>query len=259
MIAYIDSVSVQAPGMEGWEPACSLLRGEQPYEFAPLSKYAPAFLPANERRRTTDTIKLALRTAEACTAGYADEAIAAMLTLFASVDGDTAISAQMTTTILDDEPMISPIQFHNSVHNAPAGYWMIGKGNQQAASAISAGDFQIANSLLEGVTQLDDCHPTLLLVGYDLPIDPVIETFQPAMQPFAFGLVLSLQPSPRSLAKISLSITQQPTEQASHPLFGDNRAAQVWPLLESLANHQNCVVRLPLSKTQSVQIHLESL
>ncbi|WP_178862911.1 beta-ketoacyl synthase chain length factor [Thiomicrorhabdus cannonii] len=257
MIAYIDSVSVQAPGMEGWEPACAVLRGEQPYEFAPLSKYAPAFLPANERRRTTDTIKLALRTAEACTADYADDAIAAMLTLFASVDGDTAISAQMTTAILEDEPMISPIQFHNSVHNAPAGYWMIGKGNRQAASAISAGDYQLANSLLEGLSQLDANHPQLLLVAYDLPIDPVIETFQPKIEPFAFGMVLSAQPSPRCLAKIQLSLVQQPSEVTSHPLFGDNRAAQIWPLLASLARHQNGLHLLPLSNSQSLQITLE--
>lgn len=254
MIAYIDSVSVQAPGLEGWEPACSVLRGKKPYEFAPLSKYAPAFLPANERRRTTDTIKLALRTAEACTADYTDEAVAAMLTLFASVDGDTAISAQMTSAILADEPMISPIQFHNSVHNAPAGYWMIGKGNQQAASAISAGDFQIANSLLEGVTQLDAHHPPLLWVAYDLPIDPVIETFQPAMQPFAFGLVLSHAPTARTLAKISLSLTQQTTPLSPHPLFGANPAAQLWPLLEALATQHNRVLRWPLSNAQTLQV-----
>ncbi len=259
MKAYIEHIGLQAPGLEGWEASQTILTGGAPYQSEPLSKYSPQFLPANERRRTTPTIKLALRTAEETVTGYTPEAIAAMPTLFACVDGDTEISAKMTSAILQDEPMISPIHFHNSVHNAPAGYWMIGQRNQQAASAISAGEYQIANSFIEALSQLSDTHPKVLLVVYDLPIDPIIENYQPEMQPFAFGLVLTYQPSQQSLAELTLSLAPGEVQAPKSAWFGDNIAAQALPLLQSLAQYQSGEFAFPISSKLTANLALTPL
>lgn len=256
MKAYIEHIGLQAPGLEGWDASQTVLTGDTPYHSEPLSKYSPQFLPANERRRTTPTIKLALRTAEETVSGYVPEAIAAMPTLFACVDGDTEISAKMTSAILQDEPMISPIHFHNSVHNAPAGYWMIGQHNQQAASAISAGEYQIANSFIEALSQLSDTHPKVLLVVYDLPIDPIIESYQPAMQPFAFGLVLSHQPNDRTLAELSLSLAPGQVQAVKHDWFGDNVAAEALPILQRLAQKQAGQFAFPVSSQLTANLTL---
>ena len=51
---------------------------------------------------------------------------------------------------------ISPTRFHNSVHNAAAGYWTIGAGCMQATTALSAYDATFAEGLLEALAQLAD-------------------------------------------------------------------------------------------------------
>lgn len=248
MIAYIEHIGLQAPGLEGWKDSLQILQGHLPYKAEPLSKYSPQFLPPNERRRTTPTIKLALRTAESAVQEYSKADIANMPTLFCCVDGDTEISAKMTRAILQDEPMVSPIHFHNSVHNAPAGYWMIGQGNQQAASAISAGQYQVGNSLIEGMSQLHETSSKILLVMYDLPVDPVIETYQPEMTVFGVGLIISFQKTENSLAKLELSLTPGQVTPPKDEWFGENGAAQLLPLLKALAKRQDETFQYPLSK-----------
>ncbi|WP_373019565.1 beta-ketoacyl synthase chain length factor [Thiomicrorhabdus sp.] len=256
MIAYIESIGLQAPGLEGWQASQDVLRDAQPYQSVPLSKYSPQFLPANERRRTTDTIKLALRTAEEAVENYSEEQISQMPTLFACVDGDTTISAKMVEAVMAEEPMISPIHFHNSVHNAPAGYWMIGKHNQQAASAISAGDYQIANTLIETLTQLSAAHPKVMLVVYDLPIDPEIKKHSPDFQAFAFSMVLSLQPTPDSIAEIELTLSDEMPQNDPVKAFPENKAAEFLPVLKSIAKRQSGAFRFPLSAKQAIRLNL---
>jgi hypothetical protein len=239
MNAYIQAIGLQAPGLEGWCQSHSVLTGERPYQAIPLTHYSPQFLPPNERRRTTDTIKLALRTAEDTTRDLDDTTRSTLPAIFACVDGDTAISAQMTQAILSDEPMVSPIHFHNSVHNAPAGYWMIGQRNHQAASAVSAGDHQLGNALLETCSQLDNLTSDVMLILYDLPIDPIIETYQPDRVPFGAGLILSQTPAPGALAQIEIDLEPSPPPVESNKnWFGANPAAQILPLLQAIAKGQ---------------------
>jgi len=254
MKAYINAIGLQANGLEGWTNSQTILTAQQPYQAKPLSKYSPLFLPANERRRATSTIKLALRTAEE-TLQNADKQTKPVPTLFACVDGDTEISAKMTSAILMDEPMVSPIHFHNSVHNAPAGYWMIGQKNQQAASAISAGEYQIATLFLEAMSQLSKEQPEILLIAYDLPIDPVIESITQPRNPFAFGLLLSLYASSQNIAEINTKIINKSiTTRSISDWFGDNQAAQFLPVLKALAKKQHYVIEFALSKTLSHQL-----
>jgi hypothetical protein len=163
----------------------------------------------------------------------------------------------MTSAILADEPMVSPIHFHNSVHNAPAGYWMIGQKNTAPSSSISVGAYQVANSFLEAITQLAEGHEQLLLVMYDLPIDPIIESYQPPMTAFGVGFLLSAQPSPQTLAGLQIQWVAQPCETAQIVTpFGENAAAQVWPLLQGLAQQAVTTWRYPLSDCLSADITL---
>ncbi|MDG6774332.1 beta-ketoacyl synthase chain length factor [Thiomicrorhabdus sp. ZW0627] len=256
MIAYIESIGLQAPGLESWQASQEVLQDKQPYQSEPLSKYSPKFLPANERRRTTDTIKLALRTAEEAVENYSEEQISQMPTLFACVDGDTTISAKMVEAVMEEEPMISPIHFHNSVHNAPAGYWMIGQHNQQAASAISAGDYQIANTLIEAITQLSNAHPKVLLVIYDLPINPEIKKHSPEVQAFACALVLSLQPTADSIAEIELTLSDKIYKIDPVEAFPENKAAEFLPVLKSIAKREAGEFHFPLSAKQAISLNL---
>ena len=118
-------LGVMAPGLPGWKAAAPILREGAGYRPEPLSKLVPQMLPANERRRTTATIKLAL---EAGAEAMGDDG-AAPAAVFASSDGDLDIVHLLCSALALPERAVSPTHFHNSVHNAPAGYWSIASGN----------------------------------------------------------------------------------------------------------------------------------
>lgn len=278
MKARILSVGLTAPGLVDFETLTQMaLAGQTPDTSAALVKYSPLFLPANERRRTTPTIKLALKTAEDALIQYhqawsnADSITdLALPVLFVSKDGDTFISARMCQAVSEAEPMISPTQFHNSVHNAPAGYWMIGQQNQAPASAISVGDYAIANGLLEAILQSQRYGKPVLMVVYDLPLDelmPVTEA-QKSQLPFAFSMVLDasvLAPeAERGCPQLSLYITPQasPTSVVKgHNPYAGVPAAEAYPLLRAIALFEREAelfeMHFPLNRNNSIKVSLE--
>jgi hypothetical protein len=73
----------------------------------------------------------------------------------------------MCATLASDPAAISPIRFHNSVHNAAAGYWTIGNGCLAAATAISAGEASFAQGLVEALSQLACGEDAVLLAAFD--------------------------------------------------------------------------------------------
>ena len=246
MKANILSVGLTAPGLVNFESfRAMMLSGQEPNTSEPLEKYSPAFLPANERRRTTATIKLALKTAEEGLTSYKEqfpEADLQIPVLFVSKDGDTLISARMCQAVSETEPMISPTQFHNSVHNAPAGYWMIGQENRAPASAISVGDYAIANGLLEAVLQSQSESKPVLVVIYDLPFDDLmpVHDFMKGQAPFAFSLILDASGvnQSESLPELSLSLTQVDGDQPANNPYQGLPAAEGYPLLQAIVLSQ---------------------
>ena len=62
--AYVESIGLHAPGLEGWSSSCDILRGEREYLAAELTRYKPQLLPANERRRATTSVRIAFGACE---------------------------------------------------------------------------------------------------------------------------------------------------------------------------------------------------
>jgi hypothetical protein len=118
------------------------------------------------RWRAPESVAVALEVAlAACTDAQCDPATLA--SVFASTPGDLAITDYMCATLLADPRALSPTRFHNSVHNAAAGYWTIGNHCVRATTAISAFDASFAQGLLEALLQLAAGEPAMLLVAYD--------------------------------------------------------------------------------------------
>ena len=269
MKAQILSIGLTAPSLVDFESFKKMmLNNQSPDTSETLEKYSPTFLPANERRRTTATIKLALKTAEEALVAFQQtypEADTKLPVLFVCKDGDTLISARMCQAVSEEEPMISPTQFHNSVHNAPAGYWMIGQENQSPASAISVGEYAIANGLLEAVLQSQSYGKPVLMVIYDLPLDELmpVDELQKSQAPFAFSMILdACDLSDKSDYPIlSLSITQDALQQSlkSNPYMGVP-AAEAYPLLQSIALYQagneDCEMNFPLNRNNFIKVSL---
>lgn len=190
--ATIEGVGFWTNGLPSWDAARAFAdNGVLPAE-AP-ARPSPQLLAPNERRRAPETVAVALEVAQAACAAAGREA-AALPSVFASTHGDLGITDYMCATLASDPRSVSPTRFHNSVHNAAAGYWTIGAGAMQPATAISAFDATFAQGLLEALVQLDSGSDAVLLVAYDSQATGPLATVTPSTGLLGAALVLSRQP-----------------------------------------------------------------
>ncbi len=163
--ARIEGIAFWTNGLPSWRDACAFVASGTLPEGA-ATKPSPQLLAPNERRRAPESVAVALDVAlAACNA--ADRDPAALPSVFASTHGDLSITDYMCATLASDPRAVSPTKFHNSVHNAAAGYWTIGAGCMEAANAISAYDASFAEGLIDALAQLAEGTESVLLVGYD--------------------------------------------------------------------------------------------
>ncbi|HPF25804.1 MAG TPA: beta-ketoacyl synthase chain length factor, partial [Steroidobacteraceae bacterium] len=143
---YVEGIALWAPLLPGWELAREILRSERTPTANPAPRPAPTLLAPTERRRAPDTVAIALEVAtRACELAQRDPA--SMCSVFASTHGDLAVTDSMCATLAKTPALVSPIKFHNSVHNAAAGYWTIGVGCEQPYTAVSAWQHTFAAGL----------------------------------------------------------------------------------------------------------------
>lgn len=236
---FIDGIGFWAPGLSGWDAAARALREGAAGDTATAAKPSPASLPPAERRRAPEPVLLAVEAAgQACAMAGRDPATLA--SVFVSTHGDLAITDAMCTTLADDPRELSPTRFHNSVHNAPAGYWTVATGCHASATAISAEQASFAAGLLEAAVEAHDGRDAVLLVAYDIAARGPLAEVARSTSPFAVAFVLSPERSERSLAGLRLQRrAQQSTSSnaasALDALTGNPTAAQALPLLASIA------------------------
>ncbi|HEX4986511.1 MAG TPA: beta-ketoacyl synthase chain length factor [Burkholderiales bacterium] len=233
MKAFVEGVAVLAPGLEGWEAARAVLAGERPYEPAALAPPVPALLPAVERRRTGKVVKLALALGQEALAAAGREADA-VATVFASSGNDGEVINDICIALASAERQVSPTRFHNSVHNAPAGYWSIATHSHRASTSVCAYDWSFALGLLEALAQAGE--GAVMLVACDVPYPEPLSGLRGVTEPFGTALVLTGERTPRSLAVLELS----PDEAARRP------STMASPALERLRTANPCARALPL-------------
>ncbi|MDR6675460.1 beta-ketoacyl synthase chain length factor [Xanthomonas sp. 1678] len=165
LTATIEGIGFWTTGLPTWAAAHAFAAGSGGTLETP-ARPASQLLAANERRRAPDTVAVSLEVAlAACQDAGRDPST--LPSVFTSTHGDLAITDYMCATLADDPLAISPTKFHNSVHNAAAGYWTIGAGATAAATAISAHQASFAQGLLEALSQLAAGEAAVLLAGYD--------------------------------------------------------------------------------------------
>src|SRR3546814_3866786 len=91
---------------------------------------------------------------------------ASLPSVFASTHGDLPIMDYMCATLASEPRTISPTKFHNSVHNAAAGYWTIGSGCMHASTAVSAFDASFAQGLVERSEEHTSELQSLMRISY---------------------------------------------------------------------------------------------
>lgn len=245
---FVEAVGLAAPGLASWQESARVLRGEHPYVATALAPHVPALLPANERRRATPTIKLAFQAAEDAMRATSIPP-ASLATVFASSDADLGIIHRISLALATTPRFISPTDFHNSVHNAAAGYWSIAVGSRAPSSTLSAYDTSFAAGLLEACLLVQvDGHDTLL-VAFDLPAPEPLFAKRPIRHPAAAALVLTRRPGSNSVAALKCSATNEPETEMDQAdleaLRCSNPAARALPLLQKLASREGGRVVLP--------------
>ncbi|HQO28255.1 MAG TPA: beta-ketoacyl synthase chain length factor [Accumulibacter sp.] len=247
LTAWIDGIGLIAPGLPDWPSAAAVLRGEQPYVAAPSVLPAPAWLPPAERRRASRIVKLVLALGiEACQAGGVDPATLASVFSSSGADGHNchALCEQLAT----DDRQISPTRFHNSVHNAAAGYWSIAAKAMTPCQVLSAYDASFGAGLLDALAQVQVEQRPVLLIAYDSEYPPPLFSKRPI--PDCAGIALALAPAPgaRSLARVSLQLVDQVADVLADAALETLRlsipAMRSLPLLQALAQRRDATTRI---------------
>jgi hypothetical protein len=188
MRLFVEGVGLSGPGLDGWETARALLRGEAPYRSSPTSVVASDLLPAAERRRVGVPVKLALAAGrEAFAAAGRDPAQTA--TVLTSSGGDCDNVHHMCESLSTPEREVSPTRFHNSVHNAAAGYWAIATRSHAPSTSLCCHDASFAAGLLECAAQVAVERVPVALIAYDHPYPAPLAAVRPICAPFGVALV----------------------------------------------------------------------
>jgi hypothetical protein len=249
----IAGVGVCGAGLPDWTQATQVLRGATPFRAEAVSKLAPGCLPAIERRRVNETSCLAIAAALQAVEHQSAMAQRQLPTVFSSADGDTDVLAHVLAALTKPEVMLSPTLFHNSVFNAPAGYWSLGCAAQAASTTLCAGAASFAVGLCEARAQVLATDAPVLYVAYDMPFPESLRAFGGSLQPFACALLL--KPGGAGMPECCGSIDDwqridgADAGELASPLFaaefGNNAAAAGLPLLAAVAGRTHASIRLP--------------
>lgn len=235
LVAHVEGIGFWADGLPSWQAAREFVADGTLPADAP-ARPSPELLPPNERRRAPGSVAVALEAAlAACRDAGADPA--SLPSVFASMHGDLGITDYICSTLATDASSLSPTRFHNSVHNAAAGYWTIGVGSHAPATAISSFEATFAQGLVEAMSQLAAGAPRVLLVACDAPSAGPLAAVSPSAGLLGGALVLSGEADPRH-PRLRGTFVDATAPAPSGPLgrrLGANAMAPMLPLFQALA------------------------
>ena len=260
MRVFVQGVGVWAPKLPDWQTARAVIRGEVPLPEIGAKRPTGALLAANERRRAPDTVLLALEVAAAaCADARLDPKI--LPSIFACTHGDLAVCDAMSTTLAASPELVSPIKFHNSVHNAAVGYWTIATGAIEASTALSASNETFAEGLLEAaVYALSEQRP-VLFVAYDIQVVGGLASVTKSDGLFGVALVIAPEANDHTKSGLDIelvdlsasTVTETPTSPAEAAVSG-NALARMLPALERIALGDAQPLVLPLARHRGLSL-----
>ncbi|BEV73819.1 beta-ketoacyl synthase chain length factor [Paludibacterium sp. THUN1379] len=235
---YLEGISLIGPGLPNWSDAQPVLRGEQPIDMAPVVMPVAELLPATERRRAGSAIRLSMAIGLGA-ARAAGRDPATLANIFSSTGGDCENCHSLLDTLASDDRMISPTRFHNSVHNAAAGYWGIATHCTAASTSLCTYDATFGAALLETACQALSSGQPCLLIAFDTAYPEPLYSLRPIPWPFGVGMVLSPMQTAAHQPSLRLSLCQEPADTLAHSDLESLRlqvpSARSLPLLQRLA------------------------
>lgn len=244
----IAGIGLLGPGLPGWTVSRAMLAGAAPFESAPVAIPAPALLPPTERRRTGPSVRLALAVATEAVqeSGIPPEELD---TVFASSNGEGQVITGILEALHAADGAISPTQFHNSVHNAAAGYWGIAVGSSRPSVSLGGHDQVFATGLMQAAVQVVAGGAPVLFVAHDVPLPPPLDALRATAAPFAAALVLTPQRAAHGMLRLvhgSGAVEEPPLPAALDAVRATNPVGRALPLLVALAAGRSASFRLAL-------------
>jgi hypothetical protein len=233
----VEGIGVWSPSVTDFDAFRRVLAGEA---LAATATRPPAnALSPNERRRAPEGVLVAIEVASQAVA-MSGRAPDTLTCVFASAYGDQATTDYMCRVLAHTPTELSPTRFHNSVHNASAGYWTIATNCRAPSSAICAGHASFGAGLLEAAAYAcADNHAALLVCSDTAGVGPLGELIG-CHHPFGCALVLS-PCRDASVPGLSLAPVTKAPAHAMLPAectawMHDNPSAACLPLLAMLAH-----------------------
>lgn len=235
--AFVTGIGLLAPGLPDWAAAAAVLRGQQAHAPMPTVLPSPELLPPAERRRASRVIKLALGVGlSAVQQAGADASL--LVTVFAASGADGHNCHALCEQLAGADRQVSPTRFHNSVHNAAAGYWGIATRSMAPCQVIGAYDASFGAGLLDALAQVViDARP-VLLIAYDSEYPEPLHAKRDT--PDCGGVALLLAPSGEgALGRLTVTPTTDAAERLADASLESLRrsipALRALPLLQRMA------------------------
>lgn len=249
MHVFVEGIGVVGPGLEGWPATRTVLADGEPYQPTAVRVPSIELLPAAERRRASLTVRLAIAAGtEALTHAARDPADMAMV--FAASGGDGQTIHQILAVLATEQRDVSPTRFHNSVHNAPSGYWAVATGSRSPSTSLSGFDGSFAAGLLEAAAYVTVENCPVTLIAYDVPYPDPLNAERPIGSMFGTALVLAPGRTDRSFAAMTMALSDSAstptgmTDEELERLRLDNPAARGLPLLAAIARVEPGTIHL---------------
>jgi hypothetical protein len=260
MRAFVEGIGLVGPGLNGWQASRAALAGKQPYQAAPTAVAASPLLPAVERRRAGMPVRLALAAGiEAIENSGLDAA--ALATVFTSSSGDCDNVHAICESLAAPDRQVSPTRFHNSVHNAAAGYWSIATQCRAASTSLCAYDASFGAGLLDAASQVELDRQPVALIAYDHPYPAPLGAAREIKASFGVALVLAPARTSASLAALEIGFEAQAgaasrmQDDGLEALRGGVPAARCLPLLAQIA--RGSPARLLLEMPADTRLRVE--
>ena len=265
-------ISLDLVGIGAWSDCFAdwseMRGGFESGNWASEASLIPEAIPARERRRAPRSVKMAVEVlSQAC--AMAEMSPSSPAVVFSSAMGDIDITDAMCSILADKPELVSPTRFHNSVHNAPIGYWSIAMQSHTAATAVAGHDNSAALGLLEAAVQCAEENVPVVSLCQEGAAPPTLQTVRPSLHPLALALLLAPEGYvEHAVARISLDVTPEaahnPALRSSMPVdFSGNPAAALLPVFEALAGQGAAAetrrgsFRIPLNEHCSLVLEIE--
>ena len=239
--AFVGGIGLLGPGLPSWAAGQAVLTGNEAYVGRRVELPAAETLPPAERRRVGRVVRLALAVGYEAGAALGRD-LAGLATVFTASSGDGDCCHEICQMLATGDRQISPTRFHNSVHNAPAGYWSIATGAMAPSTSLCAFDGSFGAGMLEAACQVVIDGSPVLLIAYDTGYPEPLHRTRPIADAFGIGLFLSPQPTGQTVGRVEVELTADAADVMADPALESLRvsypAARGLPLLMALARKE---------------------